>query len=173
MFFHSIHCLFVCLFAHSFINFLVDARILQAQYAQQQLQQQRQAVPSQNYNEAVLRQMQEYQKQALARARANAMQQQMQQGHRYITPGHGQPTHEEQLRQQLLQHLGAARPVYPPPPSGATYQPMVRYVTQQQPGQHLLPPRLPLGTVQHQPGTSNPTQPNTVVIRHGPPTYRL
>lgn len=147
---------------------LADARLLQAQYAQQQLEQQRQAIPSQNvnYSNAVLRQMQEYQRQQLARMQAL----QMQQSGRYATPG--QPIHNEQLRQQLLQHLGAARPVYPaPPPPGATYQPMVRYVTQQ-PGQQMLRPQAP-PPVQHQPAASSGSQPNPIVIRHTPPTYRL
>lgn len=152
-----------------------DARLLQAQYAQQQLQQQRQAVPSQNLNfsNAVLQQMQELQRQQLSERMARMQADAAMQGRHYQLP----PMHNQQVRQhqQLLQHLGATRAVYQPRP-GAPYQSINLYLPQQQQQQQqqqahrMLPPRLPTTAQPRQP--ANPPQPNTsVVLRHGAPPY--
>jgi hypothetical protein len=122
---------------------------LQAAYAQQQLQQQRQAIPQQNpqYNNVLLQEMQQLQQQQLSermsRFQVDALRLQ-QERQRYVSTQNPnavlQQSRTEQLRQQLLQHVGASRPVYqthaaPAPAQGAAgpaYQPMMSYLSQQQ-----------------------------------------
>jgi len=153
-------------------------RALQAQYAQQQLQQQRQAIPSQNmhYNNAVLREMQQLQRQQLSErmARMQAdLQLQQQQRFSQGGPTTEQQVRNEQLRQQLLQHLGAVRPVYQARgPGPASYQPMMSYLSQQQQqAHHLLQPQMPPAAAQIPPNQPRPTAAGPI-IRHGT-QYRM
>lgn len=149
---------------------------MQAAYAQQQLQQQRQANPQNSqHNNVLLREMQQLQQQQLSermsryQAEVVRIQRERQQFLAATNQNPMQQTRTDQLRHQLLQHVGASRPVYPvhaqsaPASSASSYQPMMSYLSQQQrQQQHVL----------GQPGPSNQViqLPQSQPLSHPRPT---